>query len=69
MGATTVPHDRMLCEGRKPCTCILEMSQMVQVVSIEHVAMIFGSCSFQSKEVSGAQNSVFLFWRDGGEAQ
>ena len=34
---------------------------MVQVVSIEHVPMMFGSCSFQSNEVSGAQNSVFLF--------
>eukprot|EP00966_Prymnesium_polylepis_P075971 1761267-Prymnesium_polylepis.1 len=37
------------------------MSQMVQVVSIEQVPMMFGSCSFQSNDVSGAQNSVFLF--------
>ena len=42
------------------CTCILEMSQIMQVVSMEEVPMIFGSCSFQSNEVSGAQNSVFL---------
>ena len=40
--------------------CIFEMSQMMQVVSMEEVPMMFGSCSFQSKDVSGAQNSVFL---------
>jgi len=33
---------------------------MVQVVSIDDVPMMFGSVSFQSNEVSGAQNSVFL---------
>ena len=37
------------------------MSQMVQVVSMEDVPKRLGSVSFQSKEVSGAQNSVFLF--------
>jgi len=30
---------------------------MVQVVSIDDVPMMFGSVSFQSNEVSGAQNS------------
>jgi hypothetical protein len=34
---------------------------MMQVVSIDEVPMMFGSVSFQSNEVSGAQNSVFLF--------
>ena len=33
---------------------------MMQVVSMEEVPMMFGSCSFQSNDVSGAQNSVFL---------
>ena len=32
-----------------------------QVVSMDEVPMMLGSCSFQSKDVSGAQNSVFLF--------
>ena len=40
--------------------CILVMSQMVHVVSIEDVPIMFGSVSFQSNEVRGAQNSVFL---------
>ena len=31
-----------------------------EVVSMEEVPMMFGSCSFQSNDVSGAQNSVFL---------
>ncbi len=34
------------------------MSQMVQVVSMEHVPMIEGSVSFQSKLVNGAQYSA-----------
>jgi hypothetical protein len=38
------------------------MFQIVQVVSIDEVPSIEGSVSFQSKEVSGAQNSEFLFW-------
>ena len=37
------------------------MSQMVQVVSILDVPSRFGSVSFQSNDVSGAQNSLFLF--------
>lgn len=37
------------------------MSQMVQVVSMLEVPSLFGSVSFQSKEVKGAQNSLFLF--------
>lgn len=37
------------------------MSQMVQVVSILDVPNRFGSVSFQSNDVSGAQNSLFLF--------
>ena len=37
------------------------MSQMVQVVSMEEVPKRLGSVSFQSKDVRGAQNSVFLF--------
>ena len=36
--------------------------QIVQVVSIDEVPRMDGSDSFQSKEVSGAQNSEFLFW-------
>ena len=45
------------------------MSQMVQVVSMDEVPMMLGSVSFQSKEVSGAQNSVFLFCADRREGQ
>lgn len=37
------------------------ISQMVQVVSILEVPKRFGSVSFQSNDVSGAQNSLFLF--------
>ena len=37
------------------------MSQMVHVVSMEEVPSRFGSVSFQSNDVSGAQNSLFLF--------
>ena len=36
---------------------------MVQVVSILDVPTMFGSVSFQSKEVSGAQNSEFRFYK------
>ena len=35
--------------------------QMVQVVSIDDVPIRFGSISFQSNDVSGAQKSEFLF--------
>ncbi len=35
------------------------MSHIVHVVSIEHVPMREGSVSFQSKEVKGAQYSVY----------
>ena len=38
------------------------MSQIVQVVSMLDVPKRLGSVSFQSKDVSGAQNSLFLFW-------
>ena len=41
--------------------CVL-MSHMVQVVSMDDVAIMEGSYSFQSKEVRGAQYSLFLFW-------
>lgn len=37
------------------------MSQMVQVVSMLDVPKRFKSDSFQSNDVSGAQNSLFLF--------
>ena len=40
------------------CTSI---SQMVHVVSMLDVPKRLGSVSFQSKDVSGAQNSLFLF--------
>jgi hypothetical protein len=42
-------------------TCIFDRSQMMHVVSMDEVPMMFTSCSFQSNDVSGAQNSVFLF--------
>ena len=37
------------------------MSHMVHVVSMLDVPSLFGSVSFQSKDVRGAQNSLFLF--------
>lgn len=37
------------------------MSQMVQVVSMLLVPTRLGSASFQSKDVSGAENSLCLF--------
>lgn len=37
------------------------MSQIVHVVSMLDVPKRFGSVSFQSNDVSGAQNSLFLF--------
>ena len=37
------------------------MSHIVQVVSMLDVPSRFGSVSFQSKDVKGAQNSLFLF--------
>lgn len=37
--------------------------QMVQVVSMLEAASKLGSVSFQSKEVRGAQNSEFLFYK------
>ena len=37
------------------------MSQIVQVVSMLEVPIMLGSLSFQSNDVSGEQNSVFLF--------
>lgn len=36
-------------------------SQIVQVVSMLDVPIIFGSASFQSNEVRGAQYSLFVF--------
>ena len=38
---------------------------MVQVVSMLEAASKLGSVSFQSKEVRGAQNSEFLFYKTG----
>ena len=43
-----------------PRTWPVSKPQMVQVVSMEEVPRIFGSTSFQSKEVKGAQKSEFL---------
>ena len=40
---------------------LTSMSQIVQVVSMLEVPSLFGSVSFQSKDVRGAQNSLFLF--------
>ena len=40
---------------------------MVHVVSMDEVPMMEGSASFQSNDVSGAQNSVFLFCRKHAE--
>ena len=40
---------------------LTSMSQMVHVVSMLEVPSLLGSVSFQSKDVSGAQNSLFLF--------
>jgi len=36
---------------------------MVQVVSIDEVPNRFGSVSFQSNDVNGAQKSEFLFYK------
>jgi hypothetical protein len=36
----------------------------VQVVSILEVPIRFGSTSFQSNDVRGAQKSEFLFWNN-----
>ena len=40
----------------------VEISHIVQVVSIDAVPIKLGSVSFQSNEVSGAQYSLFLFF-------
>jgi hypothetical protein len=42
-------------------TCPVSKPQIVQVVSILDVPIRFGSTSFQSNDVSGAQKSEFLF--------
>lgn len=42
-------------------TCVVSRPQIVQVVSILDVPIKFGSTSFQSNDVSGAQKSEFLF--------
>ena len=44
----------------RPKTCPVSKPQMVQVVSMLEVPNKFGSTSFQSNEVSGAQKSEFL---------
>lgn len=49
---------------QKVNTCPVSKPQMVQVVSILEVPIKFGSTSFQSKLVSGAQKSEFLFWME-----
>ena len=43
-------------------TCPVSKPQIVQVVSILDVPIRFGSTSFQSNDVRGAQKSEFLFW-------
>jgi len=42
-------------------TCVVSRPQIVHVVSILDVPIKFGSTSFQSNEVNGAQKSEFLF--------
>ena len=42
-------------------TCPVSKPQIVQVVSILDVPIRFGSTSFQSNDVRGAQKSEFLF--------
>ena len=42
-------------------TFFVVTSQIVHVVSMDDVPIRFGSVEFQSKEVSGAQYSLFLF--------
>lgn len=55
-----------LLRGRQlqaAATCVrTSMFQIVHVVSIDEVPILFGSASFQSNDVSGAQNSDVLFW-------
>lgn len=43
-----------------PITCPVSSPHIVQVVSMLDVPIKFGSTSFQSKDVSGAQKSEFL---------
>lgn len=45
-------------------TCPVSRPQIVQVVSMLDVPIRFGSTSFQSNEVRGAQKSEFLFWKN-----
>lgn len=45
----------------RPMTWPVSMPQMVQVVSMLEVPRMFESTSFQSKDVRGAQKSLFLF--------
>lgn len=47
--------------GINPNTCVVSRPQIVQVVSILEVPIKFGSTSFQSNDVNGAQKSEFLF--------
>ena len=42
------------------------MSHTVHVVSMEDVAIWLGSVQLQSKDVTGAQYSLFLFCGEGG---
>ena len=44
-------------------TCPVSSPQIVHVVSILEVPIKFGSTSFQSKLVKGAQKSEFLFYK------
>lgn len=44
-------------------TCVVSRPQIVQVVSILDVPIKFGSTSFQSNDVNGAQKSEFLFYK------
>jgi len=53
----SVKHNRNMYE----LTCPVSKPQIVQVVSILDVPIRFGSTSFQSNDVRGAQKSEFLF--------
>ena len=57
----TSPGACRQCKASAAGMHLASISQMVQVVSMEEVPRRLGSVSFQSKDVSGAQNSLFLF--------
>ena len=49
--------------GNGNSTYLTSKPQIVHVVSMLDVPSRFGSTSFQSKDVNGAQKSEFLFWK------